>query len=196
MKAAIKLKLESELPHKLQGALEEKLQSLSKFTASRGWAENVIWRNRLASCKGIGTAGHFPVDKVEDSRTKLCKELATVSIHELCTSDEVAVLYRSFPSSTVRAINKAPTYERVEDRLTCVFTVFSNGKKAPLVTIGIATRPRSFPRRFDGMRDLGIFYLSQKKSWNIRGLWQVTVRGLNKTAQLQGRKITAVLDNC
>ena len=46
------------------------------------------------------------------------------------------------------------------------------------------------------MRDLGIFYKSQKNSWNTQGFWQQTVRGFNTMATLQSRKITAVLDNC
>lgn len=78
MKAAIKQKLESSLPGKIKVTLEEKLHSLSKFAASRGWAEKFMRCNRLASRKRSGTAGYFPADNAEDARKQLRKELATV----------------------------------------------------------------------------------------------------------------------
>lgn len=127
-------------------------------------------RNRLISSKGAGQNGHFTEECVEEARIALRKQLCLSSVADISNTDEVGVLYRSFPSRAIRSMDAASTYERIKDRLTAVLTVYADGRKAPLTIIGSAKRPRSFPRHFDPMRDQGIFYVAQSNAWNTQHL--------------------------
>lgn len=79
----------------------------------------------------------------------LCKKMATVSIHELSNTDEVPVLYSSFPSRVVRLRDAPATFKIIKNRLTAVLTVSVDGIQGPLTVIGTSKQPRSFPRHFD-----------------------------------------------
>ena len=111
-------------------------------------------------------------------------------------TDEVGVLYRSFPSRALRPGNATHSHKRVKDRLTAVLTIFADGTKAPLTIIGKSRRPKSFPRRFNVLRELNVFQMTQKNAWNTKQIWERTVNGFDKMGRLEGRTLKAVLDNC
>lgn len=177
-------------------AIQAKIDRLKAFKASHGWVDNFMKRNALHSSKGLGQNGHFTEATVASARLALQKQLAVFPIQEISNTDEVALLYRSFPSRAIRSSNRAATYGRVKDRLTAVLTVFADGRKAPLVVIGKSKTPRSFPRHFDPMRDLGIFYQSQCNAWNTKHLWAITMRGYDKIGELEGRTLVNIVDKC
>ena len=124
------------------------------------------------------------------------KGLALFSITDLCNTDEVAVLFRCLPSHAVHDAGNVASFTRVKDRLTAVLTIFADGSKAPLTIIGKSKKLRSFPRHFDLMRDLGIFYISQENASNTKVGWERIVKGLNRTGELQNGTIINVVDNC
>ena len=142
-----------------QKLLDEARQPQS-FVASHGWYQRFMVRNSFSSRKGAGNAKHFEKDFVERSRHEMKKDVAHYPLSCIMNTDEVAVLYRALPSRCISQNGTA--YERIKDRLTAVLTVFADGSKAPLTIIGKSKRPRSFPRHFNGPRDLNVYYMAQK----------------------------------
>lgn len=130
------------------------------------------------------------------SSQEIEEENMRCDIGSITNTDEVALLYRSFPSLAIRDRTDPSTYKRVKDRLTAVLTVFADGRKAPLTIIGKTKRTRSFPRHLDPAKVLGIFYLSQRNEWNTQALWTTIARGLDNSARLQNLRVINVLDNC
>lgn len=103
---------------------------------------------------------------------------------------------RSFPRRAIRSQDTPSTYERVEDRLAAVLTVFTDGTKAPLTILGTAHRQIWFPRHFDPMNNVGKFYQSQANAWNNGQLWTQTVGGSKRALEPEGRTIATLMNNC
>ena len=182
--------LSVEKPSELEGMRKR----LCAFRASSGWVRNDLKRNNFCSRVGAGTAGHFSEETVRAHRFMMQKRLACISINDLCNTDEVAMLYRSFPKRAIHFADGPATYER-KACLTAVLTVFADGTKALLTVIGRYKKPKRFPRHFDATRDLGIVHKSQKEFLEDTRFVAADIKGFNTMATLQGRKITAVLDN-
>lgn len=72
------------------------------------------------------------------------------------------MLYRSFPKRAMHFADGPSSYEREKARLTAVLTVLADDTKDPLTRIGRYKNLESFPRHFDAMKDLGIFYKCQR----------------------------------
>lgn len=79
--------------------------------------------------------------------------------------------------------------------MTLVLGVYADGKKAPLVIIGRSKRPKSFPRGFDPVQDLDIYYFN-KNAWNTHVLLGKQCDNLDKYAQVQSRKLLHLVGNC
>ena len=124
------------------------------------------------------------------------KQICPTSIHDLANTDELVCQYRSFPSRTLCSVFSAHYCKRVKDRLTAVLTMFADGKKAPLTITGRKLRPCSFPRIFNPLRELNVFQITQKNSWNTKGISTRTVEWFDKMGRLEGRKLKVVLHHC
>ena len=175
---------------------EKAITRMESFKASVGWTQSFKARKAIDSRRGIGDGGFFVSSEIESARVEARKQICSTSIHDLANTDEVACLYRSFPSRTIRSVSFAHSYKRVKDRLTAVLTIFADRTKAPLIIIGKTRRPRSFPRRFNPLRDLNVFQMTQKNAWNTKEIWTRTVEGFDKLGRLEARKLKVVLDNC
>lgn len=176
--------------------MTEDINRLQAFKASTGWFYNFSRRYKLGSFKPRGESAFLDASLVQTSRQDLRKQLSVWDIRDICNTDEVGVLYRSFPSRSINPRDQSTGYKRVKDRLTAVLTVFADGTKGPLAIIGPSARPASFPRRFDAERDLGIFYFSQRNSWNTQVLWHKQMEHLNDACTKQHRRVVHVVDNC
>ena len=185
-----------ELSDERKSELENKIQAYDKFKSSSGWAYNFMRRNNFHSAKGGGQEGFVDQQRLYTERYTLRQALCTFDIGSICNTDEVALLYRALPRRSFRDSTKPASYSLIKDRLTAVLTVYADGRKAPLTIIGKSICPRSFPRHFDGARDLGIFYKAQENAWNTQHIWAQMVAGFNKRSRLQHRKIANVLENC
>lgn len=150
----------------------------------------------MHSCSANGQAGHHDAQTFFNARKALRKSLCTHSISCIRNTDEVAVLYRSFPSRSIRNVNDPATYTRIKDRLTAVLTFYADGRKAPLTIIGKVKGPKSFPRNFEAEKDFCIFYKYQKNLWNTQSIWASIVVGFDKSALLGQRFDVNVLDSC
>ena len=122
----------------------DSVNRLLTFKASSQWLSNFMHRNHLIGSKGAGQNGHFTEECVEEACVALRKQLCLSSVADICNTDEVGVLYRSFPSRAIRSVDTASTYERIKDRLTVVPTVYADGRKAPLTIIGTENGPGAF----------------------------------------------------
>lgn len=172
------------------------VNSLKEFKASSDSVSKFMKRNNLTSKRAVGDECFISPETLEVHRIMLKKKLALFPIYELANTDEVAVLYRCLPSRAVHENTGTSSFVRVKDRITVVLTVFANGDKAPLKVIGKSKRPRSFPRHLNPARNLGLFYYAQENAWNTQDIWGHIVTGFDKMADLQGRKVVIVLDNC
>ena len=142
----------------------------------------------------VSTRPSFP--NFAPSQIRTHPQRAIRHIREIANTDEVGVLYRSFPSRAINPLDKSTSASLIKDRLTAVLTVYADGTKAPLVIIGKAKRPRSFPRLFDSVRDLGVFYFAQKNSWNTQHLWETQISNMNEQMKREFRTILHIVDNC
>lgn len=105
---------------------------MEKFKVSTMWVANFMRRNHIQSSRENGQSGHHDAQTVFNARKALKKSLRTNPIFCVSNTDEVAVLYRTFPSCSIRNVNDPATNNRIKDRLTAVLTVYDDGKKAPL----------------------------------------------------------------
>ena len=176
--------------------LENAINRMKPFRASSGWAQAFKARKGIDSRRGIGEGGFLIPEEIENARLEVRRQVCTTSIYDLMNTDEIGVLYRSFPSRALRPGNATHSYKRVKDRLTAVLTIFADGTKAPLTIIGKSRRAKSFPRRFNVLRELNVFQMTQKNAWNTKQIWERTVNGFDTMGRLEGRKLKAVLDNC
>lgn len=179
-----------------KGLLAEELRKLRAFKASTGWFYKFCKRHQLGSFKPRGESAFLNMPEVASQAAKLKRLLAFWDIRDIANTDEVGVLYRSLPSRSINPRDMPTGHKRVKDRLTAVLTVYADGTKGPLVVIGPSARPVSFPRRFDPQRDLGIYYYSQKNSWNTKALWSSQMERFNLAATQQFRKVLHLVDNC
>lgn len=108
----------------------------------------------ISSKRTFGDECFLSVETRNDHRQDLKKHVAKFPVEELCSSDEVAVIYRCIPSRAMNEGRGTSSFIRVKNRLTVVLTIFSNGEKAPLSVLEKSMRPRSFPRPLNLPRDL------------------------------------------
>lgn len=87
--------------------LTSKIKSLQDFKASTHWFYNFMARNRFSSFKPRGQNGMHADDAVETERQALRAMLCMTNPKDIANTDEVAVLFRSFPSRTVGTTDKA-----------------------------------------------------------------------------------------
>lgn len=176
--------------------LSSRKERLSKFKASAGWAQNFINRHKRTNRRGIGDGGFFLSEEIDTARSQIKQKLCKIAIEDISNTDEVAVLYRSFPIRAVRESSPQPSYRNNIDRLTTVLTVYADGSKAPLTIIGKSARPCSFPTHFNSVRDLNVFYKSQKNAWSTKSIWASFAGGFDEMGRLEDRKVFSVLDSC
>ena len=133
---------------------------MARLNSSKGFkarVANYMTRNSLHSSRGVGQNGRSREESFASARLQLKKKLVLFPVKDIFSSDEFAVLCRSFPGHAIRSTRRPATYERVKDRLTAIFLVFADGRKGPLVLIGTSKRLRTFPRLFDALHDFGVF---------------------------------------
>lgn len=188
--------LSTAITDKKQEFLVYEIHSSDRFMASHGWVVQFIARNRLSSRRGVCNAVQIAEGDLQNARIGIRKTLPTKYIHDVYSSDEVGLLYGSFPNRTVHLMDKSNPYECVQDRLAATLTVRASGEIAPLIIFGKSTRPRSFPMHFDAMEDVRMFYQSQQNPWNNPSLWARRIRGYSRMGGLQGRTISGALDSC
>ena len=77
-------------------------------------------------------------------------------------------------------------------RLTGMAAGNATGEKLPMFVIGKSKTPRCFKH----MKNLPCKYKSQKESWMDSQIFEEWVRKLDPTFQMEGRKISLLIDNC
>ncbi|PXF41858.1 hypothetical protein BWQ96_08418 [Gracilariopsis chorda] len=135
--------------------LNNEAKYLQRIVTSHYLYQKYMIRNVFSSKKGAGNARHFEECLVEKARHNMKREVAHYPLSSIMNTDEVAILFRSLRSRPISQDGTA--YERVEERLTAVLTIFGDGTKAFLTIIGNSKRPQSFPRHFNGQQDLKIY---------------------------------------
>lgn len=151
------------------------IERLKTFKASGHWFQNFMSRRKFTSMKPRGKEGFIDPDAIAQNQLRLSKIYAFWDVQDIVNTEEVGVLYRCFSNRTVCRMNYLTAFKPIKERLTAVLTDFYDGRKAPLVVIGKYKRSKSFPRKFDPLKDLGIHYYSQKtpvtpKSFGINNM--------------------------
>jgi hypothetical protein len=84
---------------------------------------------------------------------------------DVYNQDETGIFWRQLPTRSLATMKRAggkKIKERVTVSLTCNFT---GNDKRPLLLIGKAKRPRSFPKSFQPKRDMNVHYANNKAAW-------------------------------
>lgn len=138
------------------------LVRFNHFKSSFHWFQNFMTRNTFSSMKPRGELGCLDQQDITRLQERFQKRTCMWNIAYISNKDEVGVWYRSFQIRTVFTSYAPKAYKLIKDRLTAVLTVFSNSKKAPFVINGKPMRPKTFPRLFDPLKALRLFYYTQK----------------------------------
>ena len=85
---------------------------LGAFKTSSGWVRKCLKRINLSNRVGTGIARHFSEKTVRAYGFSMQERLASVSVNHLCNTDEVEMLYRSFPKRAIHFADGPATYER------------------------------------------------------------------------------------
>lgn len=199
VRAAMVAKLEASMAeHKAESETYQKMKrikdKLATFKASSGWAHNFVNRYDLKSLWRIEDDSFLLLDELDAARLELMKKLCKTPLEDISSTAEVALLYRSFPPRGLHKNDAQLSSRCMKDRLTAVLTIHADGTKGPLTIIGRSAKPRSFPKSFDPIKDLNVFYKSQNDAWNTKQIWSSLVNGFNNMGKQQGRKIVALLD--
>lgn len=142
--------------------------ALKRFLTSAGLFRNFMKRRNVMSARTHGQVAPFTEDQVNEGRSYLRRNLVMAPIQDIYNTDEVAVFYRSFRTCTLQFKDATSSFELVKACLNAVLTVFSDGTKAPLTIIGNSKRRKSFPRHFDALKDLKVFFFSQSNACNTQ----------------------------
>lgn len=143
--------------------VQDTCHELKRFKASTGWYYGFLKRNNMKSSRSMMDMGLLWADNIKAEQVRLQKLLCSWHVHNIANTDEVGVLFRSFPSSTGYPRDRLKASQRMNDRLTAVLNVFGNSDKFYFVVIGKFRRTKSLPRGFEPS-ELGIYYYAQHKS--------------------------------
>lgn len=83
-----------------------------------------------------------------------------ITMERIADSDEVPMLYCCLLGRAIHESHVGTSFIRVKDRFKVVSPVKADRTKAPVTTTGKTNRPPSFPRRFDGLRDVALFWFA------------------------------------
>lgn len=172
------------------------LKPVTGFRESSLWFYKFMGRNKFTSMNPSGYNGFLDDAGIFLHQELLRSFICMCNFIDISNTDEVVVLYRSFPIRKVYTKDAPTAYKRVKDSLSTVLTVFLSGDKSPLLIIGNFNRPKCFPLRFDPLFSLRVFYFSQNNSWNIKSVRNNQVHELNRSFKQQGRKGLYIPYNC
>ena len=143
--------------------IRNNIADIFEFKASDNWVALFMRRHNLCSKRGMGPEVFLSADDICVARKNLQRQICKIPIENVSNSDEVAVLYRCLPIRALQDSEVGTSFIRVKDRLTVVLTIYADRSKAPLTIIGTSRNPRSFPRHFNGPKDMGLFWLCLKR---------------------------------
>lgn len=156
--------------------MNQQVNALSEFRGSMQWFQNFKNRKKLKSMKSREGLRLLHDKGAEEMQVEISKSFCVWHPENIVNTEEVTVLFRSFPSRTICVVDQRTDYKPVENRLTAALSVIADGNKLPLVIIRKSRRHRSFPETFDATSDLGIFNFYQGNYWSISTLWAANCR--------------------
>jgi hypothetical protein len=146
------------------------------FIFSSGWMQKFKKRYGIKSYALHGEAGDANAEGIKLAQTELRNVLEPFKPEDVYNQDETGIFWRQVPARTL-ATGKRAGNKKIKERVTVSLTCNVTGTdKRPLMLIGKAARPRSFPRSFEPKRVLGVTYANNKTAWMTgRGAAQVRV---------------------
>lgn len=175
--------------------IQKDIKSLKSFNESSGWARNFMKLDRSVSSKKACLVGHISPQTLRNSCDELGRGTCKVSIEDICNTDKTVVLFPSFRGRAIGTSDQPSMYERVNERLTAVLTVFVYGAKVPSSIIRRAHHPRSYPSCFYWMKDTRLFYQIGNNASNSAHLGIRTFSRVNKISEFRSRRTTSIIDN-
>ena len=125
--------------------------------------------------------------------TNLPTILARYHLKDIFNADEFGLFYKTLPSKSFHfQIKRFSGGKHSKVRLTGMAASNALDEKIPMFVIGKSASPRYFKH----VPNLPCRYGSQKKVWMDGTLFEEWLRELDRTFEMQGRKVVMIVDNC
>ena len=126
----------------------------------------------------------------EERVAEIKAKIASYSLEDVYNMDETAYFYNLAPNKTI-ARQQVEGAKKDKTRLTIAVTCNATGTDPfELLILGHAQKPRCFKKKTG--RELGFFYLSNKKAWMTGDFFQQYLRRFDRHV---GRKVLLLIDN-
>jgi len=162
---------------------------------SDGWLSSFKSRNRIKRRTIYGESGSANLSIIESQLPELIEKIKSYDQNDVFNFDETALFYRLEPDKTL-ATKRIEGRKKCKERITVGLCVNSTGteKMVPLV-IGKYANPRCFKNI--NLKNVGVFYRSNKKAWMNRLIFQEWLKNFDKLIRLSSsdRKVLLLIDN-
>ena len=126
------------------------------------------------------------------NETTLPTLLSKYDLKDIFNADEFGLFYQCLPNKTYHFKGqKCSGGKNSKVRLTGMAAGNAVGEKLPMFLIGMSKTPCCFKH----IKNLPCKYKSQKKSLVDSQIFEEWMRKLNRTFQMEGRKIVLLIDN-
>ena len=142
----------------------------ASFTYSNDWLRLFKAHNSIKQQMTVGESGSSNEASVLITRNTVPKLVEIFGLSNMFNADETGLFWRRLPHRTLASI-KRKGKKLSKDRFTILVTVCADGTKMVLLLVGIAKRPRSFPRNFDPYTSWGMPYYFNKTAWMTSEIW-------------------------
>ena len=177
----------------IKGKAEQFAQFLGcgvEFKFSNGWYSSFAKRNGFKKVTIHGESGDAQMQGIEDRITELQVKIASYALKDVYNMDETAYFYNLAPDKTI-AQQQIEGAKKDKTRMTIAVTCNATGTDLfELLILGHAVKPRCFKKKSG--KDLGFFYMSNKKAWMTGDFFQQYLHRLNAHV---GRKVLLLIDN-
>ena len=162
----------------------------TEFKFSNGWYQSFAKRNGFKEFTIHGESGDVQMEGIEDRVTELKDKIASYALYDVYNMDETAYFYNLAPDKTI-AQQQIEGAKKDKTRITIAVTCNATGTDMfELLILGHAAKPRCFKKKTG--KELGFFYLSNKKAWMTGDFFQQYLRRLNTHVNC---KVLLLIDN-
>ncbi|PXF40689.1 hypothetical protein BWQ96_09591 [Gracilariopsis chorda] len=145
MVTRLKGMMESTAEVRNKAEIELRIKALEEAKCSNAWTANLMKRNCIHSSKGLGENGHLDAKPIADALDMMQRKLETYDVANISNTDEVAVLYRSYPSRAIRSSSDPAIYKRVKNRITATLTVLQMAPRCHYLSLANPKNGKLFP---------------------------------------------------
>ncbi len=173
----------------------EEYEAIKSCHISNGWIERLEKRHKMNSVKLIGYADLVQRGDIQLQMNQILNNIKGVQQHLIFNLDEFGLYFKNGGNRTIQNIHSSKHRKVIDkNRISVVLLVNAAGGKEIMYIIGKSKRPRGV--NIEGIKQLGINYLSQLNSWQDEETMGVILDQLNDRAQRANATYYLLMDNC